>query len=140
MRVNLVISKIFLKHLNLTQALKKIKKAINTTKKLPFPHVAEDEKRKFIMILDGSKASPIGDIPSDMLKQTINIRLPIMTQIISMSVDNYFYPDDLKLAEVIPVFKKKDDLDKKIIDLSVFYLMCHRSLVELCTNKYCQIF
>ena len=105
MRVNLVISKIFLKHLNLTQALKKIKKAINTTKKLPFPHVTEDEKRKFIMILDGSKVSPVGDIPSDMLKQTINIHLPIMTQIISMSVDNYFYPDDLKLAEVNPVFK-----------------------------------
>ena len=57
------------------------------------------------MILDGSKASPVGDIPSDMLKQAINIHLPIMTQIISMSVDNYFYPDGLKLAEVNPVFK-----------------------------------
>ena len=41
-----------------------------------------------------------------------------MTQIINMSIDNDCYPDDLKLAEVSQVFKKKDDLDKKT-DLSV---------------------
>ena len=34
-----------------------------------------------------------------------------MTQIINMSINNNCYPDDLKLAEVSPVFKK-DDLDK----------------------------
>ena len=48
-----------------------------------------------------------------MLKQTIDIHLPVMTQIINISIDNNFYPDDLKLAEVSPVFKKKDDLDKE---------------------------
>ena len=36
-----------------------------------------------------------------------------MTQIINVSIDNDYYPDDLKLAEVSQVFKKKDDLDKK---------------------------
>ena len=36
-----------------------------------------------------------------------------MTQIINMSIDNNCYPDELKLAEVSPVFKKKDDLDKE---------------------------
>ena len=36
-----------------------------------------------------------------------------MTQIINMSIDNNCYPDDLKLAEVSLVFKKKDDLDKE---------------------------
>ena len=30
-----------------------------------------------------------------------------------MSIDNNCYPDDLKLAEVSPVFKKKGDLDKE---------------------------
>ena len=48
-----------------------------------------------------------------MLKQTIDIHLPIMTQIINMSIDKNCYPDDLKLLEVNPVFKKEDDLDKK---------------------------
>ena len=40
------------------------------------------------MNLDGSKATPVGDIPIDMLKQTIGIHLPIKTQIINMSIDN----------------------------------------------------
>ena len=65
------------------------------------------------MNLDGSKATPVGDIPIDMLKQTIDIHLPVMTQTINNSIDNNCYLDDLKLAEVSPVFKKKDDLDKE---------------------------
>ena len=65
------------------------------------------------MNLDGSKATPVGDIPIDMLKQTIDIHLPVMTQTISNYIDNNCYLDDLKLAEVSPVFKKKDDLDKE---------------------------
>ena len=65
------------------------------------------------MNLDGSKATPVGDIPADIVKQTNHIHLPIMNQIINMSVGNDCYLDDLKLAEVIPVFKKKLDLNKK---------------------------
>ena len=69
--------------------------------------------RKFIINLDGSKATPIGDKPTNMLKQRIDIHLPIMTQIINMSIDNNCYHDDLKLAEISPIFKKKYDLDKE---------------------------
>ena len=65
------------------------------------------------MNLDGSNSTTVEDIPTDMLKQAIDIHLPIMTQIINMPFDNDYYPDDLKLAEVSPVFKKKDDLDKE---------------------------
>ena len=48
-----------------------------------------------------------------MLKQTIDIHLPIMTQITNMFIDSNCYPNDLKLAEVSPVFKQKDNLDKE---------------------------
>ena len=58
-----------------------------------------------------------------------------MTQIINMSIGNDCYPDDLKLPEVSPVFKKNDDLDKENINLSVFYLMCQRLSKELSTNR-----
>ena len=90
-------------------SIEKIKKAIKTNEKLSFPNVKDDEVRKFIMNLDVSKATP----PTDMLKQTIDVDLPIITEIISISIDSNCYPDDLKLAEVSPVFKKKDDLDKE---------------------------
>ena len=65
------------------------------------------------MNLDGSKSTPVSDVPTDMLKQTIDIHLLRMTQIISMSIDNDYYTDYLKLTEVSPVFKKKGDLDKE---------------------------
>ena len=57
-------------------SIEKIKKAINTTEKFSFRNVKDDEVRKFIMNLDGSKATAVGDIPTDMLKQareTINV-------------------------------------------------------------------
>ena len=94
-------------------SIEKIKKAIKTTEKFSFHNVKDDEVQKIIMNLDGSKATPVGDIPTDMLKQAIDIHLLIMTQIINMSIDNNCYPEDLKLAEVSPVFKKKDDLNKE---------------------------
>ena len=60
------------------------------------------------MNLDGSKATPVGDIPTDMLKQTIDTCLPIE------SIDSDCHPDDLKFAEACRVFFKKDDVDKEI--------------------------
>ena len=38
--------------------------------------------------------------------------LPMMPQVINMSIDNGCYPDDLKLTEVSPVYQKKDGLEK----------------------------
>ena len=63
------------------------------------------------MNLHGSKATPVGDIPTDI--KTIDIHLPTIAQIIDRSIDNNCYPYDLKLAEVSPVSKKKNDLDRK---------------------------
>ena len=42
-----------------------------------------------------------------MLKQTIDIHLPLMAQIINMFIDNDCYPDYLKLAEVRLAFQKE---------------------------------
>ena len=56
-------------------SIEKIKKAINTTQKFSFCNRKDDEVRKSIMNLEGSKATPVGDIPSDTLKQTIDIYL-----------------------------------------------------------------
>ena len=73
------------------------------------------------IIVDGSKTTSIRDIPTNMLKQAIHIHLPKITQIIDVSIDKECYPDDLNLAEVCPVFKTKDDLDKeKYRPVSVF--------------------
>ena len=56
----------------------------------------------------------MGDIPADRLNVTLNIHLSLITKIINLSFENGCFPDDLKPAEVIPIFKKNDDLDKGI--------------------------
>ena len=55
----------------------------------------------------------MGNIPPDMLKVTLGIRLSIITKIINVSFEDGCFPDDLKLAEVSPFFKKNVDLDKE---------------------------
>ena len=119
-------------------SIEKIKRAINTTGKFSFFWFCQDDEvRKFIMNLDGSKAIPVEDIPTDMLKQTIDIRLPII------SIDNDCYPDDPKLADVFPVFFKKDDLDKEMYRLvsvlshvsKVFERIMHQQIEDLMKDK-----
>ena len=48
------------------------------------------------------------------LRRSYGNQLPIMIQMINMSIDNDCYLDDLKLAEVSAGFEKKEDYDKEI--------------------------
>ena len=84
-----------------------------TNEKFSFKFVTEDVVREEIMNLDGSKAPPIGDISVDILKSTVDIHLPFVTNNINLSIEKGCFPEELKLAEVSPIFKKKDDLDKE---------------------------
>ena len=81
--------------------------------KFSFQFVTQDQVREEIMNLDGSKATPIGDITVDILKSTVDIHLPFITSSINLSIKKGCFPEDFKLAEVSQIFKKKDDLDKE---------------------------
>ena len=48
-----------------------------------------------------------------MLKSTIDVHASLLTKIINASIRNGCFPDELKAAEVTPIFKKNDDLDKE---------------------------
>ena len=76
------------------------------------------------MNLYGSKDTCDGDISVNILKSTADIHLPYITNIVNLSIEDGHLPDKLKLAEVSPVFRKKDELE------FLFYLMCQRSLKE----------
>ena len=78
-----------------------------------FHEITEDEIRKEISKLDGSKATPVGDIPAEMLKSATDVHVSLLTKIINSSIRNGCFPDELKAAEVAPIFKKNDDLDKE---------------------------
>ena len=72
----------------------------------------------------------MGDFPADMLKVIQDMHLSLITKIVNLSFGNGCFADDLKLAEVSPILKKSDDLDKESICLSLFYLMSQRSVKE----------
>ena len=77
-----------------------------TNEKFSFKIITGDIVRKEIMNLYGSKVTSNGDISFYILKSTADIHLPYITNIINLSIEGHF-PDELKLAEVSSIFKKK---------------------------------
>ena len=94
-------------------SIERIRKTIKTNEKFPFQPVREDSVREIILSLDASKATPVGDILADILKSTVDIHLTYITKIINVFFENGRFPDELRLPEVSPIFKKNCDLDKE---------------------------
>ena len=78
-----------------------------SNEKFSFQFVTEYQLKLEIMNLDGSKATPIGDMSVDILKSTEDIHLPFITKSINLSFKIGCLSKELKRAEVSPVFKKK---------------------------------
>ena len=85
----------------------KISQTFMTNEKRSFKFMTEDQVREVIMNIDSSKATPIGDISVDILKSTIDIHLPFITNNINLSIKKGCFPEERKLAEVRTIFKKK---------------------------------
>ena len=115
--------------------IERIRRTIKTNEKSSFQPVTEDLVHEIILSLGASKATSVGDIPADVLKSMVDIHLPFITKITNVSFENGRFSNELKLAEVSPIFIKNDDLDKENYRLVAFYFMRQRFLKELCTCK-----
>ena len=80
---------------------------------LNFSKVTESEVRKEILNLSSKKATKNGDIPAKILKESVDIYIKEITFIINDSIENGILPDDLKLSDVSPIFKKEDSFKKE---------------------------
>ena len=80
---------------------------------LNFLKVTESEVRKKILSLSTKKATKNGDIPAKILKKSVDIYIKEITFIINDCLEKGIFPDDLKLADVSPTFKKKDSFKKE---------------------------
>ena len=90
------------------RSIDKIRKTYESNKKFSFQQVTKEHLQQ--VSVDGFKATP-----ADMLKVTLDmIHLSLITKIINLSFENGCFPDDLKLAEVSPIFKKNDDFQETI--------------------------
>ena len=102
----------YLKNSFFTRVLIRLEKLIKGIK-FSFQQVTEEHVRQVILSIDDSKATAVGDIPADMLKVTLDMHLSLIKKITNLSFENGCFPEDLKLAEVSPVFRKNDDIDKE---------------------------
>ena len=69
--------------------------------------VSELEILNLVSSLNNSKASGPFSIPTDIFKMTKHIMAPVLTEIINLSFSTGLYPNNLKIAKVVPVFKNK---------------------------------
>ena len=89
--------------------------------------VHEEEVKRGIMNLNSKKATCHGAIPAQILKQFCHSYLPILSKIINESITEGTFLSELKLAEVIPVFKKLDCMNKE--NYRLINLLSHMSKV-----------
>ena len=68
----------------------KIRKTYESNKKFSFQQVTEEHVRQVILRIDGYKATPVGDIPAEMLKVTLDIHLSLIMKIINLSFEDVF--------------------------------------------------
>ena len=112
-------------------SIERIRRTVKTNEKVSFQPVPEDLIREIILNLNDSKATPVWDILADMVKSTVDIHLRFVTKITNFSYENGCFPDELKLAEVSPIFKLKNDVDKENYRPVSIYFIYQRSLKEL---------
>ena len=94
--------------------MEKIKSSTNTQSKLfTFNLVSFDEIEREIVTLNNKKAARERDISVNISKDTIDTYLPILTKVINSSIEQNKLPNELKLADVLPIYKKKQPLNKE---------------------------
>ena len=71
------------------------------------------ESRKVILNMKEKKANLTGDIPAGILKGCVYSYISVLTKILNTSLERDRFPNQLKLAEVTPIFKKEDELSEE---------------------------
>ena len=81
--------------------------------------VSESEIFYIIAHMDETKSAGPSNISTKFLRQFIDLFTPILTKLVNKSFINGVFPDILKIADVVPVYKKMTNCNAVIIDLSL---------------------
>ena len=96
------------------KSIKKIKNALSREESIfNFVPVDIEDIRSEILSLSSKKSTQITDIPVPILKDNLDIYITKLTEIINDSLKRGIFPNQLKFAEVCPIYKKNDFLDKE---------------------------
>ena len=112
-------------------------------KSFKFQLVSNNELKKEIENLDTKKSSAYGSIPATIIKQCVNDYLPHLTNSINYSIQHSSFSEELKLLEVIPVYKKLGPLQEEnyrpvsLLSLvsKIFERIIHKQITSYMTEK-----
>ena len=77
-----------------------------------FKTVSLTDIEKEMKSLNTNKASHSSDIPTKMLKQNVDFFSPFILDYVNKSISSSTFPSILKLADIIPVYKKDSRYEK----------------------------
>ena len=91
-------------------SIKNIKAKFNSVRIFSFQPVSVDDVKTVIRDLKNNKSAG-GEIPIQILKES-EFTFGILTNCVNKSIETGCFPDSLKAANITPIFKKDDPLDK----------------------------
>ena len=101
-----------LQNINFTPGILIIKNKIANTNTFRFKHVMLSDIKNEIKGLNPNKATTHNNIPPKILRQSAEVTANTLQLLFNNAISNSEFPENLKLADVTPVFKKKNPLDK----------------------------
>ena len=101
----------------------RIKQYFKNLTEFSFVPVDKDVIPKKIKNLNNKKAAPQDDIPVKILKLNNDMFSQYLSLIFNKSNEAANFPNELKYADITPVYKKITDTKKRIIDLLVLHLL-----------------
>ena len=81
---------------------------VTPNEKFTFSKISTEQIKQVIQKLVNNKATGVHDIPSRVLKDSVDVIAPFLTEIFNCSLLSKMFPDDLKTGKVAPVFKSGD--------------------------------
>ena len=114
-------------------SIQMIKQKFRISKKFSLEPVSKDEVKKIIKDLKNSK-SVRGEIPTKIFKEC-DFMFDVLTQCIKKSFTSGEFSDCLKQANVSPIFKKDDPLDKENYRPVSILLLLSKAYEKLLYNR-----
>ena len=99
------------------QSILEIKSSFKDPKVFLFKYFNVEEMKREINITISKKATKNGDIQVKILKWNSNIIAPALTEFFNQNTKNSTFANELKNADISPVYKKKDCHEVKPVSI-----------------------
>ena len=107
---------------NIIETFEKYPSILNIKKRklnslFSFRKTTQEEVSKVIRNLNTKKSCYTSDTPTKIIKLNFDIFSNLIYKHFNCCIDKGEFPNDLKHADIVPVYKKNDKCEKKTIDL-----------------------